>query len=75
MKLKHQMHLRSGGSVNGGRTQPFSYTLVMAVPVTVWAIAACCLLSPSMMQENAANVAQLWSRACGAPGSEKASKI
>jgi len=34
----------------------------------VSAMAACCLLSPSIMHENAAKVTQLWNIACGAPG-------
>jgi hypothetical protein len=34
----------------------------------VAAMAACCLLRPSIMQENAAKVTQLWNIAWGAPG-------
>jgi len=37
---------RIGGSVNGGRTPPFSCTTVTAVLPSVRAIAACCLFEP-----------------------------
>lgn len=49
--------------------------MVEGLLASVAAMAACCLLSPSMMQENAAKVTQLWNIACGAPGKLKASPV
>lgn len=45
--------------MKGGRTPPpLLCAKVRLFPARVCAIAVCCLLSPSMMHENAAKVAQ-----------------